>query len=317
MSNYIKVLKRLEQDKRPPTAQPTPPADLTPLPLRTIPMPVSTAGEAAIALPTTALDAAVPAVPPTVLPIPVPLLAPTAPQPVAEATIASTVPVARAPEPALEPTPVRPLVPSTPFAVSRRPRPELALATSGIPTLLENLRMLANGRSTRTIVFAGASVGDGAQQVAIGLAEHASRNGSQPFVAELAGTAAQSRLVPITNALEGPASSPRILAIDLDAGVQPEHIYGWIAEAAPRAELVILMGPPLATSIDSALLARGCDGLVIVAESEVTERAALQVAADRARVAGCRTLGVVMHGTKEHVPSWIHRLIGGVERPVS
>jgi hypothetical protein len=42
----------------------------------------------------------------------------------------------------------------------------------------------------------------------------------------------------------------------------------------------------------------------------VTERAALQVAAERARIAGCKTLGVVMHGTKDRMPGWLRRLIG-------
>jgi Mrp family chromosome partitioning ATPase len=56
------------------------------------------------------------------------------------------------------------------------------------------------------------------------------------------------------------------------------------------------------------LLARACDGLVIVAQSEVTHREALQLAAERARVVGCRTLGVVMHATKAPIPRWMRRV---------
>ena len=71
------------------------------------------------------------------------------------------------------------------------------------------------------------------------------------------------------------------------------------------------------TNADAAEAARAgaAEGLVIVAESEVTERAALQVAAERARIAGCNTLGVVMHGTKDRLPGWLRRLVGG--RPES
>jgi hypothetical protein len=34
------------------------------------------------------------------------------------------------------------------------------------------------------------------------------------------------------------------------------------------------------------------------------------LAAERARIAGCKTLGVVMHGTKDRMPGWIRRLLG-------
>ena len=89
----------------------------------------------------------------------------------------------------------------------------------------------------------------------------------------------------------------------------------WIARIAPQDELIVITGPPLAASVDAALLACACEGLVIVAESEVTERAALQIAADRARIAGCRTLGVVMHRTKDRLPGWVRRMVGDYPEP--
>jgi len=100
------------------------------------------------------------------------------------------------------------------------------------------------------------------------------------------------------------------LEIDLDGGAAPSDLNAWIERVAPDAQLVIVAGPPLANSIDTALLACASDGLVIVAESEVTDRNALQLAAERARIAGCRTLGVVMHGTQERMPVWMRRLMG-------
>jgi hypothetical protein len=112
----------------------------------------------------------------------------------------------------------------------------------------------------------------------------------------------------IVTAAHDPATTAH--AVDLDAGLTPDALGAWIDRVAPHSDLVIVTGPPLATSIDAALLACACDGLVIVAESEVTERAALQVAAERARIAGCKTLGVVMHGAKDRMPGWLRRLMG-------
>lgn len=51
---------------------------------------------------------------------------------------------------------------------------------------------------------------------------------------------------------------------------------------------------PVLRSVDAVLLGAAGDGLILVAEDGVTERAALRAAADRARDGGCRTLGVVL-----------------------
>lgn len=100
------------------------------------------------------------------------------------------------------------------------------------------------------------------------------------------------------------------LTVDLNGSAAPGELSAWLDGAAVDSDLVLLEAPPLADSIDAALLACACDGLVIVADAEVTPRSALQVAAERAQVAGCRTLGVVMNGAKERMPSWMRRLFG-------
>jgi Mrp family chromosome partitioning ATPase len=128
-------------------------------------------------------------------------------------------------------------------------------------------------------------------------------------VAELTGRGGRSLLAPFATASNPDTTIPG-LSIDLDTGLTTDQLHAWVGRAAPGVDLVVLIGPPLAASIDAALLASACDGLVIVAESEKTERAALQTAAERARATGCRTLGVVMHGTKEQLPGWMRRLMG-------
>ncbi len=182
-------------------------------------------------------------------------------------------------------------------------RPE---AQRGIATLFDNIRALATGRATRTLVFAGAAPSDSTHAITDGLARHAARHAMQVLVAQLTHTADGPMLVPLVPT-DGAADT---LAVDLDATATQGDLNAWIDRIAGASDLVLVEAPPLAESIDAALLACACDGLVIVADTEVTPRAALQVAAERAQIAGCRTLGVVMTGTKERLPSWMRRILG-------
>ena len=309
MSNYINVLRRLERERRVPEPTPIPvvpaPAIQAPaVPTPVVPTPpVVSAAPASAAEPLTARAPIAPA--PVVAPPPPPRETAVAPArtviplPTAVATEApTTAPVA----------PVSVPPPSAPIARSahdtRRERAFAAEALPGISTLLESIRLIANGRDRRVVVFCGASTAEAVTTLAQGLAQHAERSGMTAFIGSLFRSAAGT----IVAAAHDAATTAQ--AVDLDAGLTPDMFATWLDRVAPESDLVIVTGPPLATSIDAALLACACDGLVIVAESEVTERAALQVAAERAKIAGCKTLGVVMHGSKDRMPSWMRRLMG-------
>jgi len=198
--------------------------------------------------------------------------------------------------------------PATPIELKppvRRPAASLsAEGQRGIATLFDNIRALASGRATRVLVFAGAAATDSVWAVTEGLARHAQRHGMRVFVAELTRTGGGPMLV------SRMPSPPQPLTIDLDGGAAPGELNAWVNDAAGDSDLVVLEAPPLADSIDAALLACACDGLVIVADTEVTPRGALHIAAERAQIAGCRTLGVVMNGTRERLPIWMRRLFG-------
>jgi Mrp family chromosome partitioning ATPase len=198
--------------------------------------------------------------------------------------------------------------------VALRPASPVVEISRGIAALLDNIRALASGQPTRVLVFAGAAVAEPSTAVARGLAHHAERNGMQVLLGDLRRLDGYATLVPSpgarTRAPHLVGGAGEWLTVDLDGGTAPSDLERWLERTAPSADLVVLTGPPLSESIDAALLARACDGLVIVAESEVTDRRALQVAAERARVAGCRTLGVVLHGERDRMPVWLHRLMG-------
>jgi hypothetical protein len=313
MSNYIHVLKRLESERR------APPGTRTPVAAVPAAAPAIVASPAAAPVPaeSDAADAASAPVAPATHPA-VALRAMPSTQGRTSERSAAGAPVLdreRTPEPAADaghaPAERRD-VDGTPPRRPLDPRRTLSdEALKGIAALLDNIRVLAVGRTTRTVVFAGASKSEPVALVTAGLAAHAERQGMTVFTAELTKSDGRSFLAPRPSAAAGTRTgADDALEIDLDGGAAPSDLNAWIERVAPDAQLVIVAGPPLANSIDTALLACASDGLVIVAESEVTDRNALQLAAERARIAGCRTLGVVMHGTQERMPAWMRRLMG-------
>jgi Mrp family chromosome partitioning ATPase len=302
MSNYFQVLKQIEKSRS---------AGATPIPM------VNAAAQERVRL-EPPFDAPIPAAPvppaPSATPassaLPVmPALA-TRPLRALPSVSVSAAAVSAAATPAT--------VHQTALPAITSPRHHLAPALSdegqrGIATLFDNIRALASGQATRTLVFAGATSTDSVHAVAEGLARHAQRRGITVFVAELIHTDSGPAMLVARMAAE-PYETIPALAIDLNGSAVPSELNAWLDRTAASSDLVLLEAAPLADSIDAALLACACDGLVIVADAEVTPRSALQVAAERAQITGCRTLGVVLNGTKEHLPGWMRRLFGNADR---
>ena len=181
-------------------------------------------------------------------------------------------------------------------------------AEAAFAVLFDNLRALTRERSTRSFVFAPASPAESVRAVTTGLIAHAERLGLNAALAELTDSKTRSllRLRPEQRRESGESDDPPPL--DLSVHADLAEVSDWLEVVARESALIVIEGQPLTQAIDSALLARACDGLVIVAETQVTARQALRVAADKARVAGCRTLGVVLYGTNDRMPGWIKRL---------
>jgi Mrp family chromosome partitioning ATPase len=162
----------------------------------------------------------------------------------------------------------------------------------GIAALLDNIRAHAKGGSMRTVVLTGVCSGEPIRLVTAGLAAHARQRGMNVVLADLVPAPGPMRLVE--------RSGNESMRLD---------------DLAPDVDLMVIQAPPLTESVEGALFASACDGLVIVAERAVTERSALQAAAERARTAGCHILGVVMFGEKEEMPGWLRRLVGNATGP--
>jgi Mrp family chromosome partitioning ATPase len=189
-------------------------------------------------------------------------------------------------------------------------------ADAAYRVLFDNLRALANERPIRALVFASTSVEESPRPVITGLAAEATRLGRRVVIAVLTESAGRSLLQrrPSESDQGRPSESDQgtgagdALSLDLSRPDWQAAFEDWLCHAAAGADLIIVEGRPLEQSIDAALIARACDGLVLVARTEVTPRHTLQAAAERARAVGCRTLGVVMHGTKNHLPAWLREL---------
>ena len=170
--------------------------------------------------------------------------------------------------------------------------------------LYDNLRATANGDATRSLVIAGASAVDSPRSIIDGLAAHVRRMGHRVCLAEIA----DSDGLPLLRVRLEPGDPGRTPAnarpLDLRSQASADDVRAWLASVAD-VDLTLIDGGALASSIDPALLACGCDGLLIVLRSEATPRDALRLAAERAHAVGCRTLGIVIEVAQQRMPPWL------------
>jgi hypothetical protein len=207
--------------------------------------------------------------------------------------------------------------------------------------LLSYLRVAVD-KQVPSVVVAGVGAGGGPAQVITGLAAAARAGGLRLATAEIAGgpgrpVLRQRRLGEIEAAgSQRPEAAPALLEAEgatarratsggtsqdaaarglqavPPAGPSPIAVERW--GEAVGADIVLIEAPPLAASADAALLARVCDGLVLVVEAAVTSRAELRRAVRLAETSGCRVIGLVMRGKYRALPSWLRRLLHGSAR---
>lgn len=175
--------------------------------------------------------------------------------------------------------------------------------------LYDNLRATANGDAIRSLVIAGAATGDAPRTIVDGLAAHVRRLGQRVCVAEVV----ESDELPLLRVRPEPGdpgrTPPSVRPLDLRSHASAEDVRAWLAATA-QGDLTVIDGGALAASIDPALLACGCDGLLIVVRADSTARDAVRLAAERARAVGCRTLGLAVEVPQHDLPPWQRRSSG-------
>ncbi|MEE8312227.1 MAG: hypothetical protein V3R77_08215, partial [Candidatus Binatia bacterium] len=118
---------------------------------------------------------------------------------------------------------------------------------------------------------------------------------------------------PMAARAHDPAAAERFassIALNLRGGPVPADLQAWLESAENHHDLVIIEAPPLGHSVDAALLARACDGLVIVVDPTAITKDALRRSVERAQAIGCRILGLVMTGKQSDMPGWMGRMTG-------
>ncbi|MEM7586077.1 MAG: hypothetical protein AAF560_21990 [Acidobacteriota bacterium] len=190
--------------------------------------------------------------------------------------------------------------------------------------LLDALRAVTGREQTPTVVIAGVARSDAVGAVIAGIANQAAQRGVGVQIGDVVVSTTHRILstredTPEPRGLdpEGlPLAGKTSLPLELSAPATQEALKKWFVGAGAGYDLLIVAAPPLLTSVDAALVARACDGLVLVGEPLVTQRDEFEIAVERARSSGCRVLGLVMNDNQEWLPRFLGRLFGTYPRSI-
>jgi hypothetical protein len=193
--------------------------------------------------------------------------------------------------------------------------------------LFDNLRARNGSESVSTLVLVGAGIDDTPTTVTNGLATLARRRSLNVLVADIEEGMSQPVLNPRNRGLrdQGPVAArantldearPYVssIALNLRGGPIAADLACWLDAARDDHDLTIVQAPSLGASVDGALLARACDGLVIVIDPVHTTKDMLRRSVERAQTIGCRILGLVMKGTQSELPGWMNRVSGKTQQ---
>ncbi len=190
--------------------------------------------------------------------------------------------------------------------------------------LLDALRAVSGRAQTPTIVIAGMARSDAVGAVIDGIARQAAERGVGVQIGDVVVSATHRIMstregTPPPRGLDHdgiPLTAKTSLDLELSAPATQDALKTWFIGAGAGYDLLIVAAPPLLSSVDAALVARACDGLVLVGEPLVTLRDEFEIAVERALSSGCRVLGLVMNDTREWLPRFVGRLFGTYPRSI-
>ena len=236
----------------------------------------------------------------------------------------SRPPVASAPAVAPEPAVVRP-APIRPAA--RRLVP--GAVPSAYSMLRERLMVAAQGKSLKSIVFAGCDGGEGCTQVVREFAESLASAGLNVLLVD-----ADMRTAGLTSSISArgadlrelvrtkgvpPSStwgrgrltivpSPTALA-DKESFLRSPELAFWLDTQRTAFDYTFLDAPPILRHADGTLSALFCDGVVLVARAGITRGNALSRARQQIERAGGTVLGAVLNQVRNPVPVFLRRYL--------
>lgn len=196
----------------------------------------------------------------------------------------------------------------------------------GYAALAERLMVRANGTPLRTLVFAGCAGGEGSTSVVLEFAETLAGTGMDVLLVDAdlrtsgltSGIAVDGAdLIEVVGKRQTPQAtqwgrgkltivpSPKASNPDKDRFFRSKEFATWLDAQRSVHDYVLLDAPPLLHFADGNLMARLSDGVVIVVQSETTDRDALVRAREQLAQAGANVIGVVMNRVRNPIPAFL------------
>jgi Mrp family chromosome partitioning ATPase len=236
----------------------------------------------------------------------------------------STPPGASVPAAAPEPAVFRP----APSRVAVR-RLVPGAVPSAYATLRERLMVASQGKSLKSIVFAGCDGGEGCTQVVREFAESLASAGLNVLLVDAdirtAGlttsiAAGGADLTELVRTKDVPLAttwgrgrltivpSPKALA-DKETFLRSQELAFWLDTQRTAFDYTFLDAPPVLRHADGTLAGLFCDGVVLVARAGVTRGDALARARLQIEGAGGKVLGAVLNQVRNPVPVFLRRYL--------
>lgn len=199
--------------------------------------------------------------------------------------------------------------------------------------LRERLLVEAQGKSLKSLVFAGCEGGEGCTQVAREFAEGLAGSGLSVMLvdADLRTSGLTARipaegpdLSELVRTKESPPSVAcgrgRLAVVPSPVAVKGKESFfraddlaSWLEKVYPLFDYVFLDAPPILRHADGTLASLLCDAVVLVAKGGVTRGDALARARQQIERAGGKVLGVVLNQVRNPVPVFLRRYLGDTE----
>jgi succinoglycan biosynthesis transport protein ExoP len=239
----------------------------------------------------------------------------------------STPPVASAPAVATTPEPavVRPAQPAR--VAGRRLAP--GAVPSAYAVLRERLMMAAQGKTLKSLVFAGCDGGEGCTQVVREFAESLASAGLNVLLVDAdirtAGVTSSiaargADLTELVRTKDVPPATPwgrgRLTVVprptaltDKETFLRSPDLAFWLDKQRVSYDYSFLDAPPILGHADGTLAGLLCDGVVLVVKGGVTRGDALARARQQIESAGGKALGVVLNQVHNPVPVFLRRYL--------
>lgn len=190
--------------------------------------------------------------------------------------------------------------------------------------LREQLASRGNGKALQALVFAGCNGAESCSGFVRAFGRSLANAGSRVLIADLARVFAGQDLTELADAVRSATALPtealgRGRLAECGTGTQhgeketllrsPEFSV-WLESQRGAFDYILFAAPPAVRFADALLLGRACDGVILLVQSEGTERTALTRAREQLERGGVTIVGAVLDGVRAEAPSLVRRYFG-------